>query len=64
MTETAGAMDLDATTERIADMLGVSAAAVEELASARLIPCERMGHGGEAYWAYDSHAIAQLFGIG
>lgn len=56
-------LDLDATTERIADMLGISAAAVEELASARLIPSDRLGCGKDAYWAYDSHAIARLFDL-
>lgn len=56
-------LDLDATTERIADMLGISAAAVEEMASARLIPSDRLGCGKEAYWAYDSHAMARMFGI-
>lgn len=64
MTETVTTMELDATTERIAAMLGISTAAVEELATARLIPCDRLGHGGEAYWAYDSRAIAEMFGIG
>ena len=56
-------LDLDATTERIADMLGISAAAVEEMASARLIPSDRLGCGKEAYWAYDSHAIARMFDL-
>jgi hypothetical protein len=62
-TEVLYELDLDATTEQIADMLGISAAAVEELASARLIPSDRLGRGRGAYWAYDSHAIARMFDL-
>lgn len=56
-------LDLDATTEQIADMLGISAAAVEEMAGAGLIPSDRLGRGRGAYWAYDSHAIARMFDL-